>query len=68
MKTFPEILKEKRDYYGDTEAAIEFAAEEYAKEQLYDFYRWIDNNNSFEYWNDIKHFVDEYLETKERLL
>ena len=29
MKRFPDILKEKRDYYGDTEAAIEFAAEEY---------------------------------------
>ena len=64
MKTFPEILKEKRDYYGYTEAAIEFAAEEYAKEQLYDFYRWIDDNDSFDYYADIKHFVDEYLELK----
>lgn len=30
MKQFQEILKEKRDYYGNTEAAIEFAAEEYS--------------------------------------
>lgn len=30
MKTFPEILKHKRIHYGETEAAIEFAAEEYA--------------------------------------
>ena len=30
MKSFQEILEEKRDYYGDTEAAIEFAAEEYS--------------------------------------
>jgi hypothetical protein len=29
MKTFQDILKEKRGYYGNTEAAIEFAAEEY---------------------------------------
>jgi hypothetical protein len=32
MKTFPDILKEKRDYYGNTEAAIEFAAEEYSQQ------------------------------------
>ena len=32
MKTFPEILKEKRAYYGYTEAAIEFAAEEYCRQ------------------------------------
>jgi hypothetical protein len=32
MKEFQEILKEKRDYYGNTEAAIEFAAEEYARQ------------------------------------
>lgn len=30
MKSFSEILKAKREYYGETEAAIEFAAEEYA--------------------------------------
>ena len=36
MKTFPEILKEKIDYYGCTEAAYEFAAEEYAKESRLD--------------------------------
>jgi len=30
MKTFQEILKQKRDYYGNTEAAIEFAAEEFS--------------------------------------
>lgn len=30
IKTFAEILKEKRGYYGCTEAAIEFAADEYA--------------------------------------
>ena len=29
---FRKILKEKRYYYGLTEAAIEFAAEEFAKE------------------------------------
>jgi hypothetical protein len=32
MKEFQEILKEKRDYYGNTEAAIEFAAEEFAQQ------------------------------------
>jgi len=32
MKEFQEILKEKRDYYGNTEAAIEFAAEEFARQ------------------------------------
>jgi len=32
MKEFQEILKEKRWYYGDTEAAIEFAAEEFARQ------------------------------------
>jgi len=32
MKQFQEILKVKRDYYGNTEAAIEFAAEEYASQ------------------------------------
>lgn len=31
MKDFNSILKEKVDYYGFTEAAIEFAAEEYAE-------------------------------------
>jgi len=31
-KEFAEILKDKREYYGNTEAAIEFAAEEYAKQ------------------------------------
>jgi hypothetical protein len=30
--SFKEILKSKRDYYGNTEAAIEFAAEQYASE------------------------------------
>jgi hypothetical protein len=34
MKSFPEILKEKRSYYGNTEAAIEFAAEEYARQLI----------------------------------
>ena len=29
MKDFQTILKEKREYSGNTEAAIEFAAEEY---------------------------------------
>ena len=29
---FKKILKAKRDYYGLTEAAIEFAAEEFARE------------------------------------
>ncbi|PSR54145.1 hypothetical protein AHMF7605_11750 [Adhaeribacter arboris] len=38
---FQEILKAKREYYGDTEAAIEFAAEEYAR-QLIEF-----ENNRF---------------------
>lgn len=32
MKEFAKILKSKREYYGNTEAAIEFAAEEYAKQ------------------------------------
>jgi hypothetical protein len=32
MKEFEEILKEKREYYGNTEAAIEFAADEYARQ------------------------------------
>lgn len=31
MKDFQTILKEKIDYYGKTEAAYEFAAEEYAE-------------------------------------
>jgi hypothetical protein len=30
MKTFQDVLKEKIEYYGKTEAAYEFAAEEYA--------------------------------------
>jgi len=34
MKRFPDILKEKRDYYGDTEAAIEFAAEEFLRQSI----------------------------------
>lgn len=33
-KTFQDILKEKLSYYGDTEAAYEFAAEEYANEVI----------------------------------
>ena len=32
MKSFNEILKDKIDYYGKTEAAYEFAAEQYANE------------------------------------
>ena len=32
MKTTEEILKAKFDYYGKTEAAIEFAMDEYARE------------------------------------
>ena len=32
MKEFQQILKEKRDYYGNTEAAIEFAANEYVEQ------------------------------------
>jgi hypothetical protein len=32
MKSFPEILKEKRSYYGNTEAAIEFAANEFLRQ------------------------------------
>jgi hypothetical protein len=32
MKEFEYILKAKREYYGNTEAAIEFAAEEYARQ------------------------------------
>jgi len=31
-KTFQQILNEKRNHYGHTEAAIEFAAEEYARQ------------------------------------
>lgn len=31
---FQSILKEKRDYYGHTEAAIEFAASEYSRQML----------------------------------
>ena len=34
MQEFQEILKAKRDYYGNTEAAIHFAAEEYARQYL----------------------------------
>lgn len=30
MKTFQDVLKEKIEYYGKTDAAYEFAAEEYA--------------------------------------
>ena len=33
MKDFQTILAEKRKYYGHTEAAIEFAAEEFAIQQ-----------------------------------
>jgi hypothetical protein len=29
---FESILKSKRDFYGNTEAAIHFAAEQYARE------------------------------------
>lgn len=32
MKDFQKILAEKREYYGHTEAAIEFAAEEFARQ------------------------------------
>lgn len=32
MQEFQDILKAKRDYYGDTEAAIHLAAEEYARQ------------------------------------
>lgn len=32
MKEFQEILKHKRNYYGETEAAIDFAAQEYARQ------------------------------------
>lgn len=32
MKDFQTILAEKREYYGHTEAAIEFAAEEFARQ------------------------------------
>jgi hypothetical protein len=32
MKDFQTILAEKRAYYGETEAAIEFAAEEFARQ------------------------------------
>jgi hypothetical protein len=44
MKSFPDILKEKRAYYGNTEAAIELAAEEYknqfnmTEEECHDLY------------------------------
>lgn len=31
---FQEILKAKRDFYGYTEAAVEFAAEEFARKQV----------------------------------
>ncbi|TXE18596.1 hypothetical protein ES692_06015 [Psychroserpens burtonensis] len=34
MLKFQEILKKKRDYYGHTEAAIEFAAEEFSKQEF----------------------------------
>jgi len=33
MANFQEILKAKREYYGDTEAAIEFAAEEFSRQE-----------------------------------
>lgn len=33
MEEFKDVLKRKRDYYGNTEAAIEFAAEEYANQK-----------------------------------
>jgi hypothetical protein len=32
MKTFQDILKKKRDYYGNTEAAIEFAANDWLRQ------------------------------------
>lgn len=34
MKDFKTILKEKIDYYGHTEAAYEFAAEEYCEQNF----------------------------------
>jgi hypothetical protein len=34
MKNFKTILKEKTDYYGHTEAAYEFAAEEYCEQNF----------------------------------
>lgn len=40
MPSFKEILKNKRDYYGNSEAAIEFAANNYA------IYKMIEDNKS----------------------
>jgi len=37
MKDFQTILKEKIDYYGQTEAAYEFAAEAYAESLKQDY-------------------------------
>jgi len=31
---FQQILKDKTDYYGKTEAAYQFAAEEYARQMI----------------------------------
>jgi hypothetical protein len=65
MKSFPDILKEKRDYYGNTEAAIEFAAEECLQEyrdiilKLKDEYIQL-LNESITIINDFNARIDHY--------
>jgi len=41
---FQKILAEKRAYYGNIEAAIEFAAEEYARQMVEQYKQWLISN------------------------
>lgn len=59
---FEEILKAKREYYGYTEAAIQFAAEEYARQILLQSTDWqIEYVDRYYYASGRNH--DTYVET-----
>ena len=69
MEEFQEILKEKREYYGETEAAIEFAADEYVR-QLKDEYRLEllqEVKTGFDICSDISAFCLGYRNLVERI-
>jgi hypothetical protein len=64
MKSFQDILKDKRDYYGDTEAAIEFAAQEWLRQLIPTNQEIKDHFTSLHYDDKNGH---HYRENKDRI-
>ena len=63
MEPFEIILKRKRDIYGNTECAIEFAAQEYARQAINEAVNVAENIGlEYGYRGEVgtKHFKDAF--------